>query len=84
MANDQQRYIIQFQFLGNKPDLEQLKLQFSDMGIVLDCGYQPVLVNSQRNRYVVRGFASASARENAEKSKGMQCFADSKQKVIAH
>lgn len=75
------RYIIQFQYTDGKPGAEVLARLFRDKGIELDPNFPPVLVNRKDMKYVVRGYASRTSREKAEKS-GMHFFSDSKQQVV--
>lgn len=51
-------------------DLKMLQRLFDETGIKLDANYRPICVNSQQQRFVVRGRATPEARRAAERKLG--------------
>ncbi len=72
------RYIIQVEGPGKDPDLSQVKQLMQGMGVEFDSAYGPYPVNPKLGRYVMRGWATARAKEKAEQIPGVRFFADTK------
>jgi hypothetical protein len=70
----EQRYMIQIDDAGEEPSMPKLARLFAGAGVKLDKNYGPIKLNPAR--YIVRGWATAKGRRQAEKIRGVRFFSD--------
>src|SRR5882672_1362227 len=71
-------YIIQIDRPGPRLEIGDVREMLAGTGVQIDAGYGPIPLDPLIGRYVVRGTATQSARQRAEKIRGVRFFGDAK------
>src|SRR5574341_1006157 len=71
-------YIIQLERPGQHLTMAQVRAILAGTGVEVDAGYGPIVVDHERGRHVVRGWANDEARKRAECLPGVRFFGDPK------
>jgi hypothetical protein len=72
------RFLIQLERPGATLGMAEVLEALRGTGVELDPTYGVILVNPDRGRYVVRGYATPDARARAERLDGVTLFADAR------
>ncbi len=75
-SRKRQRYLIQIESKGSPLTLDTARALLEPAGVTLDPSYGPFCVNREKGLSVVRGEATARARDKAERTPGVAFFAD--------